>query len=341
MNRWIRVGVPALSVGVALLALAAGAWWRSENRGTVSEVITRPAPELGPRAHLLLADLDEAVVVVPDRPHDPAVARSPDAAERIGRVRSFRVSTNSLGFRGPPVREVSGARVVCLGDSVTFGWGLPEPVSYPRRLSGLLGVEVVNTGVPAMKPGSIAAWAQQNLRDLRPSVVLFARRPDHQVPDPWGDFQRAVRQVEQAARPAPVGVILPPVGTFDPKGAQEWAAEAERVRSLVAPTPVLELTEAFRAALPRPGVVLEQEGGRQRVVSLPDRTVVIDVKAPGHGLADEVIALFESDAGVKEPLFFDGGHPDAEGMALFAEEVAAWMRAEGLLSPLDPPQAVP
>lgn len=333
MSRWIRVGVPALSVCVALVALATGAWWRSAHQGTASAVITRPAPELGPRAHLLLPNLKDALVVVPDRPHDPAVARSPDARKQIRRVRSFQVSTNALGFRGPPVARESGPRVVCLGDSVTFGWGLAEAASYPRQLAGLLGVEVINTGVPAMKPGSIAAWARQNLRGLKPSLVLFARRPDHQVPDPWGDFQRAVRQVEQVARPARVGVILPPVGTFDPRGSREWPEEAERVRSLVAPTPVLELTEAFRAALPRPGVVLEQAEGRQRVLALPERRLVLDVAAPEQGLAEDVIALFEADPAVHEPLFFDGGHPDAEGMALFAEQVAAWVQAEGLFSP--------
>lgn len=331
MSRWLRVAVPVLSLALAAASVVAGLWWRRTHAGTVSEVITRPAPELGPRAHLLLPGLRDAVVVVPDRPHDPAEVRSADRLERIQRTRSFRVSTNAQGFRGPPLADSAAGRVVCLGDSVTFGWGLPEPRSYPRQLAGLLGVDVVNAGVPAMKPGSIAAWAQQHLAALRPSLVLFARRPDHMLPDPWGDYQRAVRMVEQVARPAPVGVILPPVGTFDPKAAQEWPAESARVRELVAPTPVLELTTVFREALPRPGVILEQEAGRQRVVRLPDRSLVLDVAAPEHGLADEIVALFEDDAQVSEPLFFDGGHPDAEGMTLFAHAVADWITAQGWL----------
>ena len=36
-----------------------------------SDTITKQAPQLGPGAHLLLPNLDNAQVVAPDRPHDP------------------------------------------------------------------------------------------------------------------------------------------------------------------------------------------------------------------------------------------------------------------------------
>lgn len=325
--------VPVLSVLLALVAIGvavAVTWTRHRDR-VESEVITRPAPELGPRAHALLPDLDGAVMVVPDRPHDPAEVRAEDRFDRIQRLRTFTVSTNSRGMRGPELATPkAGPRVLCLGDSVTFGWGVPEADSYPARLRDALGVEVVNAGVPAMKPDSIAAWARLHAGELEPDLVLFTRRPDHGGPDPFRGFQRAVRTVQQAVAPAPVVVVLPPVSTFDVMGAQAWEGERDRIRRMLPDVPVLDLTEAFRDALPRPGVILEQGAGQQRVVRLPERALVLEAAAPERGLAPEVVAMFEADDDLYEPLFFDGGHPTARGFGVFTDTVVAFLDQQGL-----------
>jgi lysophospholipase L1-like esterase len=324
--------VPILSVLVAAVAVGVGVGvtaLRHQDR-VASAVITRPAPELGPRAHLLLPNLDDAVMVVPDRPHDPAEVRAEDRFERIRRVRRFTVSTNSRGMRGPDLVEPKrGPRVLCLGDSVTFGWGVPEAASYPARLRTRWGVEVVNAGVPAMKPDSIAAWARQHAGELEPDLVLFTRRPDHNGPDPYRGFQSAVRTVQQAVAPAPVLVILPPVSTFDVMGARVWATERDRVRQMLPDVPVLDLTEAFRAAAPTSGFVLEQAAGVQRVRRVADGGVELEAPAPPRGLAPEIVQRFEADPGFVEPWFFDGGHPTAEGFTIFVDAVAAFVEEQG------------
>jgi lysophospholipase L1-like esterase len=66
--------------------------------------------------------------------------------------------TNADGFRGPavpPSRTRPAVRVVGLGDSVMFGWGVSEEETYLARLASRLGTaspgvpwEVVNTAVP-------------------------------------------------------------------------------------------------------------------------------------------------------------------------------------------------
>jgi len=326
--------VPVLSVAVALAALATAVGVTASRRANrvASAVITRPAPELGPRAHVLLPDLVDEVMVVPDRPHDPAETRAEDRFERITRLRRFTVSTNSLGMRSPELRpEHTAPRVLCLGDSVTFGWGVTYAESWPARLAATLDVETVNAGVPAMKPDSIAAWAERNAAALSPDLVIFARRPDHGSPDPWNGYRRSVQSIQRAIGPVPLVVVLPPVSTFDVMGASAWQAERDRIRSMLPDVPVLDLTEAFREALPRAGVVLDLSvRGRQRVLRLPGEASVLETTAPDRGLAPEVVALFESDDDLYEPLFFDGGHPTAEGFEVFNAALVEFLHQQAL-----------
>ena len=125
-----------------------------------------------------------------------------DRFERITRLRTFYVTTNSIGLRSPEVRATKPAiRIVCLGDSVTFGWGVAEEDSYPRQLESILvqqgfDVEVINAGIPAMKPNHIAKWAEQHLRNLKPDLILIARRPDHGNANPYVAFQDSISKLQ-------------------------------------------------------------------------------------------------------------------------------------------------
>ena len=47
-----------------------------------------------------------------------------------------------------PNLDSSGTAIVCLGDSITAGVGADGGATYPQRLAELLGVPVVNAGVP-------------------------------------------------------------------------------------------------------------------------------------------------------------------------------------------------
>lgn len=65
------------------------------------------------------------------------------------------VSINGEGLRGPefaPSKPPGTFRVLILGDSVVFGWGVPHPETFPARLSEAwaregLDVEVIPAGV--------------------------------------------------------------------------------------------------------------------------------------------------------------------------------------------------
>ncbi len=332
--------IPVISVALVVLALVIG--WRVQHTRTVeavvSDVITRPAPELGPRTHLLLPNLKDRTVVVPDRPHDGNETRSEDRLAKIGRQRVFSVSTNSIGLRGPELRPKGEAfRIVGYGDSVTFGWGVAYAESWPARLGTLLDMDVVNAGVPAMKPLPLAAWVEQSVQALQPDLVIFAARPYHATPSAWQDYERALNTVVRASRPARVAIVLPPISTFDPLGNQNQASELRHIQEIAGrvaqgPVPVLDLTGAFRKNMPERGVIMNTDGKVQKMVRLPQGVVVAE-GVPLHpgALAPALIEAFESDESIAEPLFFDGGHPDAEGFELFAAELEVWLRKRTLI----------
>jgi lysophospholipase L1-like esterase len=70
--------------------------------------------------------------------------------------------------REVPNLDSPGTAIVCLGDSITAGVGAGGEPAYPARLSALLGVPVINAGVP----GETAAEGRARL-----SAVL--------AHDPW------------------------------------------------------------------------------------------------------------------------------------------------------------
>lgn len=91
----------------------------------------------------------------------------------------FTSQINSLGFRDREFsREKTAAqRIVVLGDSFTYGWGVAVEQSWPKVLErGLrergLSVEVANLGYPGAGPVDYADVAERAIPLLRPDLVL-------------------------------------------------------------------------------------------------------------------------------------------------------------------------
>ena len=85
------------------------------------------------------------------------------------------VTTNSLGFRGPELWEPAQKRLVCVGDSNTFGWGVEWEDTFCTRLATLLGVdwEPINLGVPGYN--ALQGVRRLELRGIPvyPDLVVF------------------------------------------------------------------------------------------------------------------------------------------------------------------------
>ncbi len=96
---------------------------------------------------------------------------------------SFTVRTNRLGLRGPEVADEKPAgtsRILFLGDSVVFGWGVDEETTFVRRFErewnadpGHRPVEVVNTALPLYDTMQQAASLRDLMPRLHPDVVVL------------------------------------------------------------------------------------------------------------------------------------------------------------------------
>jgi lysophospholipase L1-like esterase len=95
---------------------------------------------------------------------------------------SFRVSTDANGLRAPLHAEEKPAdafRVMTLGCSTTFGWGVDDEETYPFRLERILHesghdkVEVINGGQPGHTSFQGLWLWDRLLAKYRPDVVIF------------------------------------------------------------------------------------------------------------------------------------------------------------------------
>ncbi len=107
------------------------------------------------------------------------------AAAAAGLLLALLLAEGGLRLLGLAVRHSrapragDGARILCVGDSFTYGIGAPEGESYPDHLQRLLDAAygpgayaVVNKGVPAQNSSELAAGLDSLLAAHRPAAVV-------------------------------------------------------------------------------------------------------------------------------------------------------------------------
>lgn len=105
---------------------------------------------------------------------------------------STEVLVNSIGLRGPEVapRSPEALRVLCVGDSFTWGWGVEGSEAYPARLEQMLEehypnrhVEVLNAGVPGYGNDEALAWFRTRGAQFEPDLVVVQFFPWNDMDD--------------------------------------------------------------------------------------------------------------------------------------------------------------
>lgn len=100
---------------------------------------------------------------------------------------------NSLGYRGKefPIEKNKGTtRILTLGDSMTFGWGVGDEVTYPALLekflniSGKANTEVINAGyVGGLSPDTYYIYLKNQGMKLKPDVIIVNIFPWNDITD--------------------------------------------------------------------------------------------------------------------------------------------------------------
>src|SRR5690606_24310349 len=93
---------------------------------------------------------------------------------------AFDLAVNRLGLRGPETtleKPAGTYRILCLGDSTTFGLFVADSEAYPRRLEAALRadlpqIEVLNAGVPGFGTHDQLRFLRERAHRLAPDLVV-------------------------------------------------------------------------------------------------------------------------------------------------------------------------
>ncbi len=116
------------------------------------------------------------------KPAVDVAAVNPFNAVEVDKNITFQLQSNDSGFRDREFRprEPGTVRVVTLGDSSTFGWGVDPEQTFQRLLEGRLNegdgprFEVLNLGIPGHNSRHGLGVLRHYALALEPDVLIFA-----------------------------------------------------------------------------------------------------------------------------------------------------------------------
>jgi len=273
------------------------------------------------------------------------------------------LTTNSKGFAGPavPYGPHPGIfRVVCMGDSSTFGWGVEAGDAYPavleqelRRRHPDLRIEVVNLGVCGYSSFQGRILMDQEAKGYLPDVVTLSYGSNDwsRVPEPFDAAYRrnagwtgAVRSILHHSRAyeayagalsgwlrkgeeGPVDPSRMPLNVGPEKALENQVAMIEEVRSWSA-VPLLvtncvpgQMAEPLREAARRTGAPLLDSAALLRS-SIP----ALASGALLPELRARAAGIYGADLLAQHPdlevYLADGCHPNAAGQHILARALA-------------------
>jgi lysophospholipase L1-like esterase len=156
-------------------------------------------------------------------------------------------------------------RVVCIGNSITYGSGPTDTYSYPAQLAGLLGsnYSVLNCGNSGktMSPqtGSNSYWTQvefTNAKNFDPQIVTIALGTNDATSVNWGsrrdifhdDYVAMIQAFRQGGKNPQIFVCIPPPSTSG--GREPNLVEVRQIIRTVAQEMDTEIIDFYNTLLP-------------------------------------------------------------------------------------------
>jgi acyl-CoA hydrolase len=170
--------------------------------------------------------------------------------------------------RPPHVALPASAKVLALGDSLTYGTGAGDAASYPAVLATTTGWDVVNAGVPGETAAQGCARLPALLDEHHPQLVLvllggndFLRRL------PVAGVRDALANCVASARDAGTRVVLLPVPRLGVGGLANATVYAEASRELGVPLVDNGLADLLGSAAMRADAVHPNAAGYRAMAS--------------------------------------------------------------------------
>ncbi len=83
------------------------------------------------------------------------------------------ITTNEDGFRDDPIQIKQGPRIVLLGDSFTFGYGVDRPFIFADLLERQLGTEILNTASGGFDLIHQVQWLKHYGKKYSPDLIIY------------------------------------------------------------------------------------------------------------------------------------------------------------------------
>lgn len=310
---------------------------------------------------IVLFALAEGALMVSGWPPDPSVpfehnepfwTADPDlrssALPHNEENTSFPVSTNGDGLRAPLFsveRDPGTWRIMTLGCSTTFGWGVRDEETYPARLGHYLrekghdSVEVVNGGQPGYTSFQGRWLWDRVLKDYRPDVVLIGYIVQDARKAGYSDKSQAILQ--QDARFLKDNVLYQlrtylllrsMLGSVQVRAKERTGDQGGEFR-----VPPEDYAENLRYLINQ----IRDQGGQPVLFGYPlersgytrDHRTILKAAAEVEGVPHFDPQAQMEEASRQQQLYFprDRGHANAAGNDLIAKWVLEFLEQQALL----------
>ena len=261
--------------------------------------------------------------------------------------------SDSLGLRNlrTPGPKGDSERIVCVGDSCTYGLGVPIEAAWPTLIGEETDWDVVNAGVPGYTTFQAVRQWETLLADLEADRIVIEFGNNDLVPWPAREGAEWVFATDRERSRHIAYTLTPPLGSrlLQVLAGHLWLPPPERHQ---ADAP-MEVHAASRSRVPldefrrnleflasrAPRAVFLIWPHRVQIEPSPtlpirmqrlreyQRTIREVASAGGHDVVD-VVALFQ-ESGLPAPeLFVDDVHASAAGCRLVADAVIASLREQ-------------
>jgi lysophospholipase L1-like esterase len=240
----------------------------------------------------------------------------------------FTLSTTPAGFRAPG--PAGRPRVVCLGDSCTFGLGVDDGETYPAQLQLSTGFGVLNAGVPGYSAFQGRRLLEEQIGGWRPeAVVIQFGWNDAAVWDGRSDAEHAALLAHEPGllfRSRLVQLFASLLqGRRRPGGTETPRPERPRLTPEEFAGELRSLIRLSRSEGARPLLVLWPARYHLRGLRVPPHLDVIRRVAAAEGAP--LVDLFEDfSRNGGAALYADAVHANATGNHVVAEAVAKVLR---------------